>query len=111
MSPRPTAASQRAAVEDIKRVVKAYGPQRKDLDESTALAELLAVKDLYAQEPRNLAEYQYEKLKVCRGQVRPKDAKSLLPPEAAGLLRHFVSCIERSSEEIEHIKAAKEFPL
>ena len=110
VSPRPTTASQHAAVEDFKRVVKAYGPQPKDLDESTALAELLAVKDLYAQEPRNLAEYQYEKLKVCRGQVRPKDAKSLLPLEAAGLLHHFASCIERSSEEIEHIKAAEDFP-
>ena len=108
VSPRPTTAWQHAAIEDFKRVVKVYGPQPKHFDESTALAELLAVKDLYAQEPRNLAEYQYEKLKVCRGQVRPKDAKSLLPPEAAGLLHHFASCIERSSEEIEHIKAAED---
>ena len=37
-----------------------------------ALAELLSTKDLYAQEPANLARYQPDRLRVCKGDVQPK---------------------------------------
>lgn len=50
--------------------------------------ELLACKDLYGHEPRNLAAYVLAKLKVLKGRVKPKDVAALLPPVQAALLRH-----------------------
>ncbi|CAK0813842.1 unnamed protein product, partial [Prorocentrum cordatum] len=74
------------------------------------LAELAASRDLYSQEPKNLAEYDIDKLKICRSGTVAKDAKSLLPPDAAGLIRHYAHCIERDSEQILELQAARDFP-
>ncbi|CAK0826815.1 unnamed protein product [Prorocentrum cordatum] len=69
------------------------------------LAELTAPRDLYSQEPKNLAEYDIDKLKICHSGTVAKDAKSLLPPDAAGLIRHYAHCIERDSEQILELQA------
>ncbi|CAK0838714.1 unnamed protein product [Prorocentrum cordatum] len=74
------------------------------------LSELTASRDLYSQEPKNLAEYDIDKLKICRSGTVAKDAKSLLPPDAAGLIRHYARCIERDSEQILELQAARDFP-
>ncbi|CAK0875589.1 unnamed protein product, partial [Prorocentrum cordatum] len=74
------------------------------------LAELTASRDLYSQEPKNLAEYDIDELKICRSGTVAKDAKSLLPPDAAGLFRHYAHCIERDSDQILELQAARDFP-
>ena len=61
-------------LQHVARRVKAYGPPPRDLDDDGALAELLAARDLYSQEPKNLAEYDITKLKICRCGEGRKDA-------------------------------------
>eukprot|EP00973_Karenia_brevis_P079746 11065482-Karenia_brevis.AAC.1 len=71
-----------------------------DLDERGALAELMASRSLYGQEPAHIAPFDYGLLKVARGKVKPKRPHSMLPPDARGLLSHFSSCIEKNSAEL-----------
>ncbi|CAK0791446.1 unnamed protein product [Prorocentrum cordatum] len=97
-------------LQHVARRVKAYGPPPRDLDEDGALAELLASRDLYSQEPKNLAEYDISKLKICRSGTVAKDAKTLLPPETAGLIKHYKHCVERDAEQILEARAAVDFP-
>eukprot|EP00974_Lingulodinium_polyedra_P003092 290604-Lingulodinium_polyedra.AAC.1 len=63
---RPTRV-QAAALEGIGQSVLGAGACPPDLDGGSALRELLRAKDLYAQEPLNLAAYDPAKLKVLRG--------------------------------------------
>ncbi|CAK0858852.1 unnamed protein product [Prorocentrum cordatum] len=97
-------------LQHVARRVKAYGPPPRDLDEDGALAELLASRDLYSQEPKNLAEYDISKLKICRSGTVAKDAKTLLPPETAGLIKHYRHCVERDAEQILEAQVAQVFP-
>eukprot|EP00972_Heterocapsa_arctica_P054016 7958403-Heterocapsa_arctica.AAC.1 len=66
--------------QNVARKVAQCGPCPSDHDTQQALEELLRAKDLYAQEPKNLAPFCAKKLKILRGNVNPKDAKELLPP-------------------------------
>ena len=101
---------QRDVLDHVARRVGAYGPPPQDLDESRALAELTASRDLYSQEPQNLAEYDIHKLKICKSGTVAKDAKALLPPETAGLITHYKHCIERDAEQIATLRLAQDFP-
>ena len=71
--------------------LRRYGDAPCDLTPECALRELISIKDLYSQEPANLAPYNPAKLKVCRGETEPKPAIGLLPESAACFLRDFRS--------------------
>ena len=86
----------RLLAESMVRRLACYDTPPADLTPEKALRELLSTKDLYSQEPANLAPYNSEKLKVCRGETRPKPALSLLPESAACFLRSATFCLARS---------------
>ena len=62
---------------------------------------MLKSKDLYTEEPANLAPYRPELLSILKGEVRAKPASSLVGPEARRLLENPGLFIEKSEEEIE----------
>eukprot|EP00972_Heterocapsa_arctica_P062183 9166223-Heterocapsa_arctica.AAC.1 len=97
-------------LDDMMRRIAAFGPQPDDMNEEGALAELLSSHDLYTQEPKHLAEYDYEKLKVVRRAFQPLDAALRLPAEARALLDNFHVHIERSEAEMEVVRADSEVP-
>eukprot|EP00973_Karenia_brevis_P052252 7261738-Karenia_brevis.AAC.1 len=92
--------SQDSVLKDLHHRVAACGGKPADLDERGALAELMASKSLYGQEPLHLAPYDLDLLKVARGKVLPRDPISMLPVEARGYLRHFDTQIEQSADEL-----------
>eukprot|EP00972_Heterocapsa_arctica_P097687 14414602-Heterocapsa_arctica.AAC.1 len=61
-------------LDDMTRRIAACGPQPADMNEEGALAELLSSHDLYSQEPKHIAEYDYDKLKVVRRTFQLLDA-------------------------------------
>ena len=69
-------------VDRVAGCIRDVGSPPLDMRPEGALAELLSTKDLYSQEPANLARYQADRLRVCKGDVRLKPAEDLLPPEA-----------------------------
>eukprot|EP00973_Karenia_brevis_P007030 954519-Karenia_brevis.AAC.1 len=77
-----------------------YGRQPEDLDGRRAIFELLKSRDLYAQEPQNLALYDSNLLKVAKGETVPKNAEHLLPAAVAAYIRHHKTCIQRTDEEM-----------
>ena len=87
--------------DSVARRILAYGDPPGDLCPESALSELVSTKDLYGQEPANLAAYDASKLRVCKGDTRPKPACALLPEEAACYLREFRTCIERPDMDTE----------
>ena len=90
----PTA-PQAEALATVTARVRRAGPCPDDLAPVKALQELLKSKDLYSQEPQNLAPFCFEKLKVLKGNSFPKEAVPLFPPQAGALLQNFASSIER----------------
>ena len=99
---RPTAV-QRDMVDSIARRVLDYGEPPGDLSPESAVLELCASRDLYSQEPQNLAPYQAEKLKVAKGRIVKKSATALLRAEVAGLLTNFRECIERPPSGLDQV--------
>ena len=78
------------------RYIRAIPPTR-------AIRELLGNKNLYSQEPKNLAKYSADKLKVLKGAARPKDIRPFLPAFESALLNDYHRHIVRSPEEIADI--------
>eukprot|EP00973_Karenia_brevis_P045873 6352719-Karenia_brevis.AAC.1 len=73
-------ATQQDVLKHVARTVSSYGAEPKDLSDAEALKELLKSRSVYG-DPHHLAEFEFEKLRVATaGDVRPKDAASLLPP-------------------------------
>ena len=101
---------QNSVLTDLTRKVAHSGSCPDDLGEQRALKELLKAKSLYAQEPQNLAPFCAEKLKILRGNVTVKDAKSLLPPEARKCLEHSWSQIELGEEAVAEARRSRDFP-
>ena len=90
--------------------VRAYGRCPEGLSRSAALSELLAARDLYSQEPQNLARYDPALLRVAAGSVEPKDAKRLLRPEVSALLANFRDHIELPPEAVQAVVASATLP-
>ena len=61
---------------------------------------MVSSKDLYAQEPNNLAPFSISRLRVLKGDAAPKPAVGLLPECAADFLRHFQTLIEMPVDEM-----------
>ena len=97
-------APQEAVLASVCRRVAQAGVPEAGATPESSLRALLASKDLYSQEPKNLAAYDEQKLKVAKGELRPQCIASALPPEAAALFRHPDRFIERSEAELEDIR-------
>ena len=106
---RPTAV-QRHVLTDMHRRICAYGLQPEDMNEEGALAEVLSSRDLYSQDPKHIADYNVDKLKVVRRAFQPLDARARLPPGARALLEDFHVRIERTEAEMEVIRETQDTP-
>ena len=93
--------SQHAVLWHVATRVRAYGDAPPDSSPELALAELVSSKDLYSQEPKNLAPFVFSKLRVLKGDAAPKPAAKLLPPEVADYLLHFETLIEMPVDEMD----------
>ena len=105
LAPRATirgriSCAQRAVIQRVATRMRVYGSQPPEFEPEDSLRSLLQSKDLYTQEPQNLAPYSFDKLKVLKGHSVPKEAVPLLPPQAAGLLQNFQVSIERPWDQI-----------
>ena len=76
--------ARRDCLDHIEASVGKYGDKPKDLDTEGSLRQLLKTRSLYGELPLHLANYAFEKLRVLKGDVHPKDAAGALPPVAAG---------------------------
>ena len=97
---RPTRVQQ-WVLDSIVRRVSAYGAQPLDLSEEDSLAELLEARDLYSIEPKNIAAYDFDKVKILHRRIRPRPVRDYLPPHARGYYDHFRDLIERDQSEME----------
>lgn len=85
------------------RVVEAFreaGPPPDDLNGPQALEEICSCKDLYMEEPSNLAPYDYSKIKVLHSDLKPRDLSTMVPRFVKGILDRYDTMIERSASEI-----------
>ena len=96
----PTAV-QRWMVDSVQRRVEAYGDCPADLTEESSLREILEVRDLYSFEPKNIAKYDFDKVKILHREVSVRPIRGELPPSAAGYITHYRDLIERNEAEIE----------
>ena len=86
---------------DVRRRVSAYSQGPADLSEESSLREILEVRDLYSQEPKNLASFDVDKVKILHRTVRTRPIAPMFPPQARGYLRHHHDLIERDEMELE----------
>ena len=91
---------QRAVIRRISEAMREAGPQPPDLDPLTALNEVTSSKDLYQEEPANLAPYDFSKVKVLHTDLRPRNLEELVPRFVRGILDRFDTLIERSAGDI-----------
>ena len=78
------------------------GNPPEGMDGQTALQAMVGGKGLYSEEPSNIAEYDYSKVKVLHSRLRPRRLQEVLPRHAQSALRRYKSFIERSPEELDH---------
>ena len=88
-------ATQRACLSSLASRISAYGARPEGMTPDACLREVTQAKGLYDQMPANLAPFDIRKLRVAKGQVNPKPAASLLPPEVAEMLRTWRTTILR----------------
>jgi hypothetical protein len=88
-------------LDSIAERVAAVGPPPPGLAAERAARELLASKDLYCQEPKNLAPFDLTKLKVAKGRARPRSVANFLPPLPADMIRNPALYIEKDEEDME----------
>ena len=71
--------AQIAIIDSLVERIWRYGGRPDNLTPLVAHQAVCKAKDLYMQEPQNLAPYRLDLLKVTRGRVQPRKASSLLP--------------------------------
>ena len=86
----------------IKECLQMAGPPPDGLDGPSAISELCSSKDLYQEEPKNLAAYEFSKVKVLHSTLHPKSLESVLPQHAASIVRRASTMIEKSSSQVAH---------
>ena len=101
---------QRSIVDSICRRVEAYQEPPAGLTPLAAFRELLETKGFYSLEPKHLATYQKDKLRVAKGDVVPKPARLLVPPHAAVYLDRFDTFIEKTAAEISDLDQSGALP-
>ncbi|CAK0814975.1 unnamed protein product [Prorocentrum cordatum] len=101
---RPTAV-QRWMLQNVARRVEAYGARPTDLTEESSLSEILDSRDHYGMEPKNLASFDFDKVKILHRRVHVRPIRRELPPAALGYIRRASDLIERDEAELEKDRA------
>ncbi|CAK0863104.1 unnamed protein product, partial [Prorocentrum cordatum] len=98
-------AVQRWMLQNVARRVEAYGACPTDLTEESSLAEILDSRDHYGMEPKSLASFDFDKVKILHRKVHVRPIRRELPPAALGYIRHASDLIERDEAELEKDRA------
>lgn len=98
--------TQQRVLEDLKRRVAGYGDRPEGMTPDVAMAAVAKSKDMYNQEPVNVAPFDIDLVRVAKGPLRPK-AASLLPPRAAEVFRNFRTEILKDEAELESSPTAR----
>lgn len=101
---RPTAVQAWMVCNLIRRVAS-YGARPADLSEESSLKEILGVRELYSEEPKNLAPYEFERVKILHRKVHVRPIYDELPPMVQGYLRWFPDMIEKDEGTLEREQA------
>ena len=75
------------------------GPRPSGMDGAEALRSMGGDKCLYSEEPKNLANYDYSKVKVLKSTLHPRKLSELLPPHVKSVLLRYQTLIEKPPEE------------
>ena len=76
------------------------GSPPEGMSPQSAFDELGGGKSLYNEEPKNLAAYDFKKLKVLHSTLHPRSLDTVLPKHAKSILCRFSTMIEKSKDEI-----------
>lgn len=87
------------------RRVKSYGARPADLAEESSLKEILDARELYSEEPKNLAPYGFKLVQILHRKVYVRPIYDELPPLVQGYLRWFPGMIEKDEGTLERERA------
>ena len=93
----------RAQLSVIQRIVdnlQQSGEPPEGMSGSDALTSMAGGKGLYHEEPRNLANYDFSKVKVLHSQLNPRPLDSMLPAYAKSVLQKYQTLIELSNQQL-----------
>ena len=93
--------TQRVVLDGLVDRIAAYGDRPEVGSPDQALHDVVRIKDLYSQEPSNLAAYSMDRLRVARGRIEPKPVEDLLPPGLTALVKDYKNQILKSERELE----------
>ena len=92
--------TQKAVASRLLECFKEAGPEPENMDGPSALKELVSCKDLYHEEPANLAPYEFSKIKVLNSELNPRPLREMVPRFVRGIIDRFDTMIEKSAEEV-----------
>jgi hypothetical protein len=96
----PITSVQQQVLDGITGKVNNVGPRPASMSEDSALRELLSMKSLYSEEPKNLASYNLDHLKIAKSVLQPKKLASMLPPRISHLYQNADHYIERTAADV-----------
>ena len=91
---------QQAVASRILKCLRDAGDPPQGLTPLSAFESLGGGKCLYAEEPKNLAQYNFNKLKVVQSVLKPRSVEDMLPPYAKSILNKSQTMIEKSAQEL-----------
>lgn len=98
---RPLTKVQTHVVECLHQGLRDVGPRPEGLTGSEALSQMARSSASYDEMPNNLADYDFEKVKILKSQVRPKDLKTLLPPSLRPFISNFKDHVVRDRARVQ----------
>eukprot|EP00438_Fugacium_kawagutii_P022823 Skav218923 [mRNA] locus=scaffold2031:18320:23007:+ [translate_table: standard] len=97
---RPPTHVQTQVIDRIVECLQDAEEPPEGFDGPTCLQSMTDGKCLYNEEPKNLASYEFEKVKVLKAQLKPRRLEEVLPSHARSILQRYQSLIEKSSSEV-----------
>ena len=91
---------------DLGRRVSNYGEKPDNMTPDDALRDLGCGANLYSQEANHVADLDIDQIKILSRQLDPKPASALAPPEVKAVIDNFADKVERSTSEIEAMRAS-----
>ena len=95
----PNRAQQSVVRRIADNLVKAGSPP-EGMTGNEALNSMSGGKSLYNEEPRNLANYEFSKVKVLHSELNPRRLEDMLPRYAKSVLQKYQNLIELSNQEL-----------
>ena len=97
---RPPTKVQVSMVQRLCRTLDECGGQPEGLDGPSALAELMRSFAPYDGMPNHLIDYDFEKIKILKSEVKPKKLIDLLPPAVKPFISDFKHHVERDAVQV-----------